>query len=154
MQKKLVDQIIILSAVLLIAGYASSSSRLKDYEPKSPDEEAIVSLIISYENAYNNANIQGIKDCFWDEGKSMYGYQRMVFTKAEFDTVLPKKLAAYPVLEALEPSSIEISGMNAKVYVLVRYTDTTGYGPSEGIVPYTIECIKHENKWLLKSIEF
>ena len=154
MQKSLVNLVIILSFVLLIAGYASSSSSLKDYEPKSPDEEAIVSLIMSYENAYNSGNIQGIKDLFSEEGKSMYGYQRMVFTKAEFDTVLPKKLSDYPVLEALKPSSIEISGMNAKISVLVRYTDTTGSGPAEGIVPYTIECIKQNNQWLLKSIKF
>ena len=154
MQRKLVDFTIILSVILLIAGYAHAASSLKDYEPKSPDEEAIVSLIMSYENAYNSGNIQGIKDSFWDEGKSMYGYNRMVFTKAEFDTVLPKKLTDFPVLEALEPSSIEISDMNAKVDVLVRYTDTTGMGPPEGIVPYTIECIKHENQWLIKSIKF
>jgi hypothetical protein len=154
MQRKLVDRIIILSAALLIAGYANAASSLRDYEPKSPDEEAIVSLILNYENAYNSGNIQGIKDLFWDEGKSMYGYQRMVFTKAEFDTVLPKKLADYPVLEALEPSSIEISGMNAKVYILVRYTDTTGSGPPEGTARYTIECIKHDNQWLFKSISF
>jgi hypothetical protein len=125
---------------------------LRDYEPKSPDEEAIVSLIMSYENAYNSGNIQGIKDLFWDEGKSMYAYR--VFSKAEFDTVLPKKLADYPVFEAQEPQSIKISGMNAKVNVLVRYTDTTGWGFPEGIILYTIEFIKHDSQWLFKSIKF
>ena len=154
MQKKLFYKTVILSVFLLIAGYAHAASSLRDYDPKSPDEEAIVSLIMSYLNAYNSGNIQGIKDVFWDEGTSMYGYQRMVFTKAEFDTVLPKKLADYPVLEAQEPESIEISDMNAKVYILIGYTDTTGLGPSEGIVPYTIECIKHDNQWLIKSIQF
>ena len=45
-------------------------------------------------------NIQGIKDLFWDEGKSMYGYDRMVFTKAEFDTVpaIPAHLSSSVVI--------------------------------------------------------
>ena len=154
MQRKLLDLTVILSVILLIAGYALAASSLKDYEPKSPDEEAIVSLIMSYENAYNSANIQGIKDVFWDEGKSMYGYNRVVFTKSEFDTVLPKKLADFPFQEALMPHSIEISSMNAKVYILFRYTDATSSGSPEGTVSCMIECIKHDNRWLIKSISF
>lgn len=152
MQKKLFYKTAILSVILLIAGYAHAASSLRDYEPKSPEEEAIVSLIMSYLNAYNSGNIQGIKDVFWDEGKSMYKY--MVFTKAEFDTVLPKKMADFPDLEAQEPESIEISGMNAKVKVMVRYTNTTGYGPPEDIILYTIEFIKNDNQWLFKSISW
>ena len=152
MQRKLVNLTIILSVVLLQAGYASATSILKDYESKSPDEEAIVALMINYEKAYNSGNIQGIKDLFWDQGKSMYAAK--VFTKAEFDTVLPKKLADYPVLKFQQPESIEAAGMNAKVRIFVRYTDTTGSSTREGVILYTIELIKHDNQWLFKSISF
>lgn len=154
MQRKLFNPTIILSVVLLLTGYATATSDLKDYLPKSPDEDAIVSLIISYENAYNSGNIQGCKDLFWEEGKNMYGIDRMVFAKAEFDTVLPRQMADYPVFIFQEPQSIEVSGMNATVKIWQKFKDNTGWAPPEGIILYTIECIKINNQWLFKSIKF
>lgn len=154
MQRRLVNSSIILFVVLLLTGSATANSGLKDYKPKSPDEEAIVSLIISYEEAYNSGNIQGCKDLFWEEGKNMYGIERMVFTKAEFDTVLPRQMKDYPVVKFQEPESIEVSGMNATVKIWQKFKDSTGWAPPEGIILYTIECIKKKSQWMFKSIKF
>jgi hypothetical protein len=149
MQRRLIYISTILFTFLLIIGCARTD--LKDYVPKSPDEEAIVSLIISYEKAYNSKDIQGCKDLFSEEGKNMWGPNRTIFTKAEFDTILPTQMAEYPIIKFQELVHIEVSGMYAKVSIIQTYSASSG---SPGIIHFWIECVKENQQWLLNSMKF
>ena len=149
MQRRLIYITTILFTFLLIIGCASTD--LKDYVPKSPDEEAIVSLIISYEKAYNSKDIQGCKDLFSEEGKNMYGSNRMIFTRAEFDTILPTQMADFPIIKFRELVHIEVSGIYAKVSTIQIYSASSG---SPGSILIWIESVKENQQWLIKSMKF
>lgn len=46
---------------------------LKDYEAKSPDEKAIMSMLIKTEQTWNNGDVEGNLALLHDDAKIMYG---------------------------------------------------------------------------------
>jgi len=97
MQRRLIHIAIILSIFLLIIGCATTG--LKDYEPKSPDEEAIVSLLNKWKETMNSGNVQGNMDLWHDDvkimyGRTQYGGRSISATYEEAKTALPGEMAS------------------------------------------------------------
>jgi hypothetical protein len=61
----------ILFIFLLLIENMGFSADLKDYKPKSPDEEAIVSLLNKWKENWESGNVQGILDMLHDDAKIM-----------------------------------------------------------------------------------
>ncbi len=72
MRMRLIFITTILSIFLLLIGCAAQTN-LKDYEPKSPDEEAIVKVLIKVQDAWNNKDLDEFLAAFHDNGEILYG---------------------------------------------------------------------------------
>ena len=118
----------ILFIFLLLIENMGFSADLKDYKPKSPDEEAIVSLLNKWEETWESGNVQGILDMLHDDAKIMLGggpYPIKVVTKEEAKTALPGDIAASGGGLKLETPTIDVSGKEANVEIWVVLTEGT-----------------------------
>jgi hypothetical protein len=66
-----------------------SGTPLSDYAPANTDEADIQSLLLRYQNAKNEHNVDGFLSCFTAGGRFMYSGHLMV-TRDELKVLLPK----------------------------------------------------------------
>lgn len=144
MQRRLICITTILSIFLSIIGCTTS---LKDYEPKSPDEEAIVSVLIKYGKARSSGDVQGCLALWHDEAKIMYGGSRRLATKAEYQSILQDQMTQFPRLAFTELRVIDVSGKVAKVETGLTVATS---GDSWNSI-CTVNLVKENNQWLMMS---
>ena len=118
----------ILFIFLLLIENMVFSADLKDYKPKSPDEEAIVSLLNKWKETWESRNLQGFLDLWHDDAKIMLGggpYPTRIATKEEAKTALPGDIAASGGGLKLETPTIDVSGKEANVEIWPVLTEGT-----------------------------
>jgi len=153
MQRRLIFITTILSIFLLLIGCAAQTN-LKDYEPKSPDEEAIVSLLNKWKETWESGNLQGILDMLHDDAKIMYGggpTPKRIATKEEAKKALPGDIAAFCCGLKLGTPKIDASGKEANVEILIVVTE--GWH-MQYKWPYTFNLVKENNRWLIMSWKY
>jgi hypothetical protein len=143
--RKFIFIVLILGVILIFLSCATSS--LKDYEPKSSDEEDLVSQLMKYEEAWNNGDVQGCADLLHDDAKMRYGAEKLIASKAEYKNLLPRLMTDYPDFEFSEPSSINISGRSATFTAILKYTDKN-IGKRNNLLHW-VEFYKEDNQWLM-----
>ena len=142
MQRKLFYISSVLSIFVLIIGCASKG--LKSYEPKSPDEEAIVSVLSKFEKARSSYDKEGCMAVLHDDAKLVYGPNSLPATKAEYIKVLP---SLHPGWRFSKPSSIDVSSNTAEVKTDYRVYAYGKYWYER----MTINLVKENNQWLIMS---
>ncbi len=144
----------ILFMFLLLIENMGFSADLKDYKPKSPDEEAIVSLLNKWKETWESGNLQGILDMLHDDAKIMYGggpTPKRVATKEEAKTALPGDIAAFCCGLKLGTPKIDASGKEANVEILIVVTE--GWH-MQYKWPYTFNVVKENNRWSIMSWKY
>jgi ketosteroid isomerase-like protein len=147
-QRRLIYLTTILSIFLSIIG--CTPTYLKDYEPKSLDEEAIVSVLSKFEKARSSEDIEGVLALWHDDAKILYGSGRFT-TKPEYKVILAEQMRIFPNITFTGPSVIDVSGNVAKVKTWISARGGPG-GLCKG--PTTINLVKENNQWLLMSWRF
>jgi len=135
-------------------GFSADQTNLKDYKPKSPDEEAIVSLLNKWRDTWESGNVQGILNMLHDDAKIMYGggpTPKQIATKEEAKTALPGDMAAACCGLKLVTPKIDVSGKEAKVEILFVLTE--GYHMQYNW-PFTFNLVKENNRWLIMSWKY
>ena len=144
----------ILFIFLLLIENMGFSAELKDYKPKSPDEEAIVSLLNKWKETWEGRNLQGFLDLWHDDAKIMLGggpYPTRIATKEEAKTALPRDMAASGGGLKLETPKIDVSGKEANVEIWVVLTE--GMHMQYNWL-YWLNLVKENNRWSIMSWKY
>ena len=126
------------------------SADLKDYKPKSPDEEAIVSLLNKWKETWESRNIQGFLDLWHDDAKIML-YPTRIATKEEAKPFLPNQMAAFCCGHKFETPEIDVSGKEANVEIWIVITEGMH---NQYNWFYWLNLVKENNRWSIMSWKY
>ncbi len=115
---------------------------LADYEPKSPQEQAIKTVLLDFQEATNTKNHRKIENLIHERASIMIGRDRKILSKTAYVEILPKRLAEN-VSIALGKPKINVSGDNAEVKIYMTI------GEYKLLIVYQMQFQK--NKWYIQS---
>jgi len=115
MYKKLLPMIALVSFLVFLFGCAAT---LKEYKPKSSEEEAIKMSLLAFESAWNKHDQQGVLNLLHENAQLMTGREKSLLSKKEYVSILPKRMTDFPTTKLYEPT-ISVAGDKASVKILV-----------------------------------
>ncbi len=122
------------------------AATLKDYKPKSSEEDAIKVVLVAFESAWNRHDLQGVLAVFHDKGKFMTGREKKIVSKKEYADILPARMSELPTMIIGVPK-INIAGEKAVVNVSVDFVRFQN--PS-----FIYHLVKENNRWFIMSWEY
>jgi hypothetical protein len=142
MYKKLLSMILLISVSVFFFGCAST---LKDYKPKSSEEEAIKIILVAYESAWNKHDQQGVLTLLHENAQVMTGREKSIVSKKEYAVILPRRMTDFPTTKLYEPT-ISIAGDKASVKLLVDMGNFQNQ--------FVFHMIRENNKWFIMKWEY
>lgn len=143
MNKRLGAMALLLLISIMLFGCAAT---LKDYKPKSSEEEAIKVVLVSFESAWNTHDVQGVLAVLHEKGKFMTGREKKIVSKKEYADILPSRFLELPTMTIGTPK-INIAGDKAEVNASVDFVKFK-------IPSFIYHMVKKNNKWLIMSWEY
>ncbi len=137
MRRSLISLTLILSVLALLIGCVTP---LNEFQPESPEEEAIKSALVKSESAWNNNDIPEYLAVLHDRGKFMYGKNRNIISKKEFADRISQIKTIKPRFRFGKPKII-ITGDKAVVN-LNDYDIPGGW-------PWTLHMVRENEKWYI-----
>jgi hypothetical protein len=142
MYKKLLPMILFFFVSFFFFGCAST---LKDYKPKSSEEEAIKMTLVAFESAWNKHDQQGVLALLHENAQLMTERGKSIVSKKEFAVLLPRGMTEFSPTELYEPT-ISVAGDKASVKLRV---DMGQYQNQ-----FTFHMIRENNKWSIMRWEY
>jgi hypothetical protein len=142
MYKKLLPMILLVSFSVFLFGCAAT---LKDYKPKSSEEEAIKMSLLAYESAWNKHDRQGVLILLHENAQLMTGMEKSMVSKKEYVSMLPNRMTVFPTAKLYEPT-ISVAGEKASVKLRV---DMGQYQNQ-----FTFHMIRENNKWFIMRWQY
>jgi ketosteroid isomerase-like protein len=137
--------------VLLVSSLLASlawAGTLKDYQAKSPDEEAIKSVLLHWQNSGNSGDVAGVLSVLTDDFQiydNWPGKNAEIKNKKEYEAVLPERMKRNPTVIVGLPE-IAVTGNRATVKAPL---DTT-----RGELKATFYLERQHEKWLVRKFEW
>lgn len=125
----------------LFSGSLFGCATLKDYKPKSQEEAEIKNVLVTFGNAANRGDVQGVSPLLHEKFSGPVGKERTVLSKREYLEGLPKRAAEDPQISVGEPQ-MTIMGDKADVKCPVT-VGNVWYGTM------VFHLIKENNEWLV-----
>jgi len=145
MKKKPLLLLVFLAWVYLTS-CAVAPVALKDYKPANPDEAAIISVIIGFEESLNKADQNKFLSIVADEARIMHGTQKKIYNKEEYARFLPERLK--------EMGTIKFSNPRIQIEREIGAVQAIYDGKIVAGLPYSFELKKIRGKWLILSNTF
>ena len=98
---------------------------LSDYEPKSPQEHALKSIFLEFQDGVNSKDSKKIENLIHEKASLMIGRERKILSKPEYAKILPKRLAENPPV-ALGKPKMTVDGDKAEVKIYMTRGDYNG----------------------------
>jgi len=111
-------------AIIIVAMLSCGQNEpLTNYEPKSPQERALKSILLDFQDGVNTLDAKKIESLIHPKASLMTGRERNILSKEEYVNILPKRLAGNPSI-ALGKPKMTVSGDKAevKIYTLLFYS--------------------------------
>jgi ketosteroid isomerase-like protein len=121
------------------------ASSIKDYQAKSPDEEAIKGALLRWENSWNNGDGAGVLSVISDDGQIMYGREKTVASKKEYAGILQERMKAYPTTTLGMPE-IKVTGEKA-----IATASLYVRGQS---MPVKFDFVRKGGQWLVTRLSY
>ena len=118
---------------------------LSTYVPKSPQEQALKSIFLDFQDGVNSRNSKKIENLIHEQASLMTGRDRKILSKAEYIKILPKRLAENPSISLGIPKMI-VTGDKAEVRIYMTR------GNYNGLVVYNMKL--ENSKWYIKSWKY
>ncbi len=118
---------------------------LSTYEPKSPQEAALKSSLLIFEQSVNTCNAEEIEDLIHEKASIMIGRERKILSKSEYIKILPQRLADNPSI-ALGKPKIKVTGNKAEVKIYLTR------GDFNGLIVYNM--VLENNKWYIENWKY
>ena len=140
MFKDLVFAIII--AALLSCG---QNEPLTNYEPKSPQEQALKSIFLDFQDGVNTLDSKKVENLIHEKASIMTGRERKTLSKKEYINILPERLAENPPI-ALGIPKMKVSGDKAEVKIYMTR------GNYNSLVVFNMKF--ENNKWYIQGWKY
>ena len=80
---------------------------LTNYEPKSPQEQALKSILLDFQDGVNTRDSKKIENLIHEKASIMTGRERKILSKEEYIKILPKRLAENPSIALGKPKIVK-----------------------------------------------
>jgi hypothetical protein len=131
--------------VITVIASCGQNEPLTNYEPKSPQEQALKSILLDFEDGVNTLDAKKIESLIHPKASLMTGRERKTLSKEEYVKILPKRLAGNPSI-ALGKPKMTVSGDKAEVKIYMTR------GNYNGLVVYNM--ILEDNKWYIQGWKY
>ena len=118
---------------------------IANYEPKSPQEQALKSILLDFQDGVNTLDADKIGNLIHENASIMTGRERKIHSKTEYMKILPQRLKEYPPI-ALGKPKISVSGDKAEVKIYMTR------GNYNGLIVYNMTF--DNNKWYIQSWKY
>ena len=118
---------------------------LTNYEPKSPQEQALKSILLDFQDGVNTLDSKKVGNLIHEKASIMIGRDRKILSKAEYIKILPKRLAENPSI-ALGKPKIKVSGDKAEVRIYMAR------GDNNALVIFNMAL--ENDKWYIQSWQY
>jgi hypothetical protein len=142
MPKKIGSLLALLFLVFALYGCVTT---LKQYEPTSSVESDIKSLLVSFEDAWNQHDVDGVLALWHEQAEIMYGSDRKIASKKEYVDILPERMNNTPSIEFKDPHIVP-SGNKAVVKLKM---DSRRY-----VIPVKFNLVQENDKWAIMSWKY
>jgi hypothetical protein len=115
---------------------------IANYEPKSPQEQALKSIFLEFQDGVNNKDAAKVANLIHENASIMIGRDRNILSRSEYIKILPKRLADNPSISLGRPK-MKISGQTAEVKIYMTR------GDYNGLIIYNMKF--DNNKWYIQS---
>jgi len=131
--------------VITVIASCGQNEPLTNYEPKSPQEQALKSILLDFQDGVNTLDAKKIESLIHPKASLMTGRERKTLSKEEYVKILPKRLAGNPSV-ALGKPKMAVSGDKAEVKIYMTR------GNYNGLVVYNM--ILEDNKWYIQGWKY
>jgi len=131
--------------VITVIASCGQNEPLTNYEPKSPQEQALKSILLDFQDGVNTLDAKKIESLIHPKASLMAGRERKTLSKEEYVKILPKRLAGNPSV-ALGKPKMTVSGDKAEVKIYMTR------GNYNGLVVYNM--ILEDNKWYIQGWKY
>ena len=141
---RIINRLKLLVCISMILAFLACGRNepLSTYEPKSPQEAALKSVLLEFQHGVNTHNAEKIESLIHEDASIMVGRERKILSKAAYRKILPKRLADNPPI-ALGKPKIKISGDTAEVKIYLTR------GSFDGLVVYDMRL--ENSQWYIHS---
>ena len=131
--------------IITVIASCGQNEPLTNYEPKSPQEQALKSILLDFQDGVNTLDAKKIESLIHPKASLMTGRERKTLSKEEYVKILPKRLAGNPSV-ALGKPKMTLSGDKAEVKIYMTR------GNYNGLVVYNM--ILEDNKWYIQGWKY
>ena len=131
--------------VITVIASCGQNEPLTNYEPKSPQEQALKSILLDFQDGVNTQDAKKLLTLIHPKASLMTGRERKTLSKDEYVKILPKRLAGNPSI-ALGKPKMTVSGDKAEVKIYMTR------GNYNGLVVYNM--ILEDNKWYIQGWKY
>ena len=131
--------------VISLLGFIGCAT-LNDYKPKTADEEEIKTTLVTYFEAWNNHDADGVLSVVHEDAKMMMGgIDRLVFSKKQLLEILPEMLRKSHKITQESPN-MNVTGDEA--------TARVPFSGSGFKLVMTMELVRENGKWYIMSNKY
>ena len=98
---------------------------LANYEPRSPQEQALKNIMLAFQDGVNTRDSDKIGNLIHEKAAIMTGRDRQIISKADYIKILPIRLAENPPI-ALGKPKMTVSGDKAELKIYMARGDYNG----------------------------
>ena len=131
--------------VITVIASCGQNEPLTNYEPKSPQEQALKIILLDFQDGVSTLDAKKIESLIHPKASLMTGRERKTLSKEEYVKILPKRLAGNPSI-ALGKPKMTVSGDKAEVKIYMTR------GNYNGLVVYNM--ILEDNKWYIQGWKY
>ena len=118
---------------------------LANYEPRSPQEQALKNILLAFQDGVNARDSDKIGNLIHEKAAIMTGRDRKVLSRAEYIKILPQRLAENPPVSLGKPK-MAVSGDKAEVKIYITR------GDYKGLIVFNMTF--DNNKWYIQSWKY
>ena len=118
---------------------------LVDYEPKSPQEQALKDVLLDFQDGVNTLDSMKVGNLIHEKASIMTGRDRKILSRAEYVKILPQRLAENPSIQLGKPK-MKVTGDKAEIKIYMTR------GDYNSLVVFNMKL--EDSKWFIKSWEY
>ncbi|MGD9090443.1 MAG: hypothetical protein PVI38_18270 [Desulfobacterales bacterium] len=118
---------------------------LANYEPRSPQEQALKNIMLAFQDGVNTRDSDKIGNLIHEKAAIMTGRDRKILSRAEYIKILPQRLAENPPVSLGKPK-MAVSGDKAEVKIYMTR------GDYKGLVVFNLTFDNHE--WTIQGWKY
>jgi hypothetical protein len=143
--KKILLNHLIFATVFAAVLSCGQSEPLTEYEPQSPQEQALKTVLLDFQDGVNRRDSKKIEKLLHADASLMTGRERKILNRVEYLKILPQRLAENPPIGLGKPK-IDVFGDKAEVRIYITR------GDYNGLVIYNMKL--ENNQWYILGWQY